>query len=148
MLSTHQNFDFDLLTFGKETRNNSNGGKYVQVSYKARQVEFQLGQASELLRVPFGLDSASKEDTTRKVIKMELTPETLDYIQKLEEATVKAAKVNSLAWFNKKMNEHEIRAMFCSSIKHTHARRSTYPHISPDEGVDLSLCVGGGGGGI
>ena len=117
-LSTHTNFDFDQLVFGAETRSNANGGKYVQVAYKGKQVEFQLGQASQLLRVPFGLDSASREDPSKKCIKMELNAETLHFIQKLEEATLKAAKVNSKEWFRRNnMSEHDVKAMFCSSIK-------------------------------
>lgn len=118
MAPNHATFDFRELSFANETTPNKQGGKGVSVGYGAgkERVHFQLGDAKEALRCPWGLDRPN-DPTEKAYFKLELTEETQTFVQNLESAVLGAAEANSVAWFKKALSPVVLDSRFTSNIK-------------------------------
>ena len=119
MVATHETFDFDQLSFAAQTKPNRAGGKYATVGYgpAKEQVHFQLGASpKDALRCAFGLDESDKEPG-KKYVKLELTEDTHEFIEKLESTLVQSAEANSVAWFKKTHSSAVLESRLTSNIK-------------------------------
>lgn len=126
----YSKIDFDKLAFEEEASSIKDAPiKMVGVKYNGARLSFQMVQAGESLKCPFGYnDGSNYKPPGKPYINIELPPDQLDFAKRLEEFAKDAAVKHASKWFKEikpAPNEFAIRSSFASRIKEDDDQR--YP---------------------
>ena len=88
-------------------------GKFARTTLDGALPKFKLGSVDAPCRAPFGISTPFSGDDAelRRTIDLEINPDDLAPLARIDEAVVAAGVENSEKWFGRELNEAAVRAM-------------------------------------
>ena len=88
-------------------------GKFARTTLDGALPKFKLGSVDAPCRAPFGISTPFSGDDAelRRTMDLEINPDDLAPLARIDEAVVAAGVENSEKWFGRELNEAAVRAM-------------------------------------